>query len=100
MAGTQFYFRNFRLDPAARELRQDDRQVMLPASALAGLIYLIENRSRAVGRDELIAAIRGRADVADPLLAQTVLRIRREIGDTGVEQSAIRTMPRFGYRWV
>lgn len=100
MTGTQFHFRNFRLDPAARELWQDDRQVVLPASALDGLIHLIENRSRAVGRDELIAAIWGRADVADTLLAQTVLRIRREIGDNGAEDSAIRTVPRFGYRWV
>ena len=100
MTGTQYYFRKFRLDPAARELWQDDRQVVLPASALDGLIYLIEHRARAVGRDELIAAIWGRADVADTLLAQTVLRIRRELGDTGTEQSAIRTVPRFGYRWV
>ena len=29
-----------------------------------------------------------------------MLRIRRELGDTGTEQSAIRTVPRFGYRWV
>jgi len=100
MTGPQYHFRNFRLDPAARELWQDDRPVTLPASAFDGLLYLIEHRDRAVGRDELIAAIWGRADVADTLLAQTVLRIRRELGDAGAEQSAIRTVPRFGYRWV
>src|SRR5690606_31384490 len=55
---------------------------------------------RAVGRDELIAAVWGRADVADALLAQTVLRIRRTLGDAGAEDSAIRTIARFGYRWV
>ncbi len=100
MTGLQYHFRNFRLDPAARELWQDHLSVTLPASAFDGLLYLIEHRDRAVGRDELIAAIWGRADVADTLLAQTVLRIRRELGDAGAEQSAIRTVPRFGYRWI
>jgi len=97
---TQYRFRNFRLDPAARELWMDDQRVALPASALDGLVYLVEHRDRAVGRDELIAAIWGRGDVADALLAQTVLRIRRVLGDTGSEQHAIRTVSRFGYRWV
>lgn len=96
----QYRFRNFRLDPAARELWMDDERVVLPASALDGLVYLVERRARAVGRDELIAAIWGRSDVADALLAQTVLRIRRVLGDTGNEQYAIRTVSRFGYRWV
>lgn len=100
MTGTQYYFRDFRLDPAARELRQGERAVALPASAFDGLVHLIENRTRAVGRDELIAAIWGRADVSDTLLAQTILRIRRELGDSGAENSAIRTVPRFGYQWV
>ena len=97
---TQYYFRDFRLDPAARELRQGERAVALPASAFDGLVYLIEHRARAVGRDELIAAIWGRVDVSDTLLAQTILRIRRELGDSGAENSAIRTVPRFGYQWV
>ncbi len=42
----------------------------------------------------------GKADVSDTLLGQTVLKARRAVGDTGNEQNAIRTVPRFGYRWV
>jgi DNA-binding winged helix-turn-helix (wHTH) protein/tetratricopeptide (TPR) repeat protein len=100
MATPQYRFRNFLLDPAARELREDDRLIALPTSALDCLAYLVEHRERAVGRDELIAAVWGRIDVADTLLAQTIRRIRRELGDTGDEQYAIRTVQRFGYRWV
>src|SRR5690606_35914783 len=90
----------FSLDPAARELRRGGDLVALPTSALYCLAYLVAHRDRAVGRDELIAAVWGRADVADALLAQTVLRIRRTLGDAGAEDSAIRTIARFGYRWV
>ena len=53
-----------------------------------------------MGRDELISAVWGRADVNDALLAQTSLRARRAVGDTGSRQSTIRTVPRFGYRWI
>ena len=95
-----YRFRDFTLDPAARELRQDGEAIDLHTSAFDCLVYLIERRERAVGRDELMAAVWGRADVADGLLGQTLVRVRRVLGDTGNEQHTIRTVPRFGYRWV
>lgn len=91
---------DFELDPAARELRRDGALVELPSSAFDGLVYLIRHRDRAVGRDELMAAIWGRSDVADSLLGQTLMRLRRTLGDSGEAQQWIRTVPRFGYRWV
>jgi len=39
-------------------------------------------------------------DVSDALLGQTLARARRALDDTGGKQRMIRTMPRFGYRWV
>lgn len=88
------------LDHAARELRFDGGLVKLSPKVFDCLAYLIEHRDRAVGRDELIAAVWGRVDVSDTLLGQTVLKARRAMGDTGNDQAAIRTIPRFGYRWV
>ncbi len=86
--------------PQARELWRDRRQVALPPRALDCLLYLIAHRERAVGRDELISAVWGRVDVSDTLVAQTVLRIRRTLAEDGGGQEWIRTVPRFGYRWV
>lgn len=100
MSRTIFRFADFQLDPAARELRHAGERVALPPKSLECLIYLVQQRERAVGRDELISAVWGRIDVSDALLAQTLLRARRAVGDTGNEQSAIRTVPRFGYQWV
>ncbi|HEX7917350.1 transcriptional regulator [Rudaea sp.] len=95
-----YAFDEFTLDPAVRELRHRGATVSLPPKVFDCLVYLIEQRERAVGRDELIAAVWGRVDVSDAVLAQTLLRARRAVGDTGGEQTAIRTVPRFGYRWV
>lgn len=100
MSPVIYDFRGFQVDVAARELRHDGQLVVLPASVFDCLTYLLENRGRAVGRDELIAAVWGRTDVTDTVLGQTVLKARRALGDTGNEQHTIRTVPRFGYRWV
>ena len=95
-----FRFERFLLNPATRELYRDDEPVVLPARAFDCLAYLIEHRERAVGRDELIAAVWGRVEISDALLGHTIVKIRRSLGDTGNEQRTIRTVPRFGYRWA
>lgn len=100
MARLVYRFGDCSVDLAARELRRGGAAVTLSPKVFDVLAYLIEHRDRAVGRDELIAAVWGRADVSDALLGQVVLKVRRAVGDTGEEQHAIRTVPRFGYHWV
>jgi len=95
-----YRFNDFELNPATRELREGGELLALPARAFDCLAYLIEHRDRAVGRDELIAAVWGRTEISDALLSHTVVKIRRSLRDTGNEQRTIRTVPRFGYRWV
>lgn len=94
------HFGDCSVDPAARELRRRGELLVVSPKVFDCIAYLLEHRNRAVGRDELIAAVWGRADVSDTLLGQTVLKARRAIGDTGDEQCMIRTVPRFGYHWV
>lgn len=100
MTSQRYRFLDCTADAAARELHRDNHLIELSPKVFDCLIYLLEHRERAVGRDELIAAVWGRVDVSDTLLGQTVLKARRAIGDTGHEHTAIRTVPRFGYRWV
>ena len=95
-----YRFGDCTIDPSARELRCAGALATLSPKVFDVLAYLIEHRDRAVGRDELIAAVWGKIDVTDTLLGQTVLKARRAIGNSGDGQSAIRTIPRFGYRWV
>jgi DNA-binding winged helix-turn-helix (wHTH) protein/tetratricopeptide (TPR) repeat protein len=100
MSHDVYQFGEYVIDPAARELWQSGQRIALPPKSFECLAYLLEHRQRAVGRDELISAVWGRVDVSDAVLAQTLLRARRAVGDTGAEQTTIRTVPRFGYRWI
>lgn len=100
MGAPIYYFDDFCLNPLARELSRNGEFIALAASAFDCLVYLIEHRERPVGRDELISAVWGREDVSDNLLAQTIVRLRRALGDAGNEQRCIKTIARVGYRWM
>lgn len=88
------------VDTDAREIWRDGELVVLPPPVFDCIAYLLAHRERAVGRDELIAAVWGRADITDTVLHQTVMKARRVFGDSGEEQQVLRTVPRFGYRWI
>lgn len=96
----QYHFATFVLDAQARTLARAGEPVALSAKAFDCIVYLIENRHRAVGRDELIAAVWGKADIGDNVLGQTILLARKALDDSGRGQQFIRTVMRFGYQWA
>jgi DNA-binding winged helix-turn-helix (wHTH) protein/tetratricopeptide (TPR) repeat protein len=95
-----YRFGDFTLTASTRELKRGAAPVAISPRAFDCLAYLLEHRDRAVGKDELVAAIWERVDVSDTQLGQTVLRARRAVNDDGQTQHVIRTVSRFGYRWV
>ncbi|MCR6701544.1 MAG: winged helix-turn-helix domain-containing protein [Dokdonella sp.] len=101
MAGRIYEFDGFRLSAATRQLWRPDGSVsVLPARVFDCVLHLIEQRARAVGRDELIAAVWNQTEVGDNVLAQLLARTRKLLDDDGDEQRVIRTIPGFGYHWV
>lgn len=97
---TVFAFDGYRIDPAKRELWHEGELLALQPKAFDCLVYLLEHRDRVVGRDELIATVWGKVDIADSVLGQIISRIRSVLGDSAAQQSAIRTITRVGYSWV
>ncbi|MDC8013426.1 winged helix-turn-helix domain-containing protein [Tahibacter soli] len=93
-------FGAFVLDGAARELRRDGASLVVPRRVYDCIEYLVANRQRAVGRDELVEHVWGRANVSDVQLGQIVVQARRLLGDDGRAQACVRTVPGYGYRWV
>lgn len=95
-----YRFSEFRLDPASRELWRRDVEVALPPKAFGCLVYLIEHRDRAVGRDELIQAVWGKENLDDSVLGRAILLVRRALDDRGDEPQYVKTLRGFGYRWA
>jgi len=81
MSHAVFQFGEFVIDPAARELWQSAQRIALPPKSFECLAYLLENRERAVGRDE--AALRRRsADHSILIGVQRCLSRKRSFSPT------------------
>lgn len=96
----RYRFGDCELDGARFELRRAGRLEPLEPQVFALLLYLIENRDRAVTRAELNRAVWGGRIVTDSALNSCIKAARHAIGDDGKSQSRIRTLHRTGYRFV
>ena len=100
MPSAVLHFADCRLDVAARSLFRAGERVDLPPIVFDCIAYLATRRERAVGRDELVAAVWGKSAITDTMLGKAILAARRAVGDTAEAQALIRTVPRFGYHFV
>ena len=98
MQGEQLHsvsFNGFTLDVPRGCLRRGAIEVKLRPKSFEVLRYLVENRGRLVGKEELIRAVWKDSFVTDNSLVQCLIEIRRCLSDDG--QDLIRTVPRRGY---
>ncbi len=87
-----YRFDRYRLDLVKHHVTGPDDAVLAIASrAYEALLYLIENRSRLVTKDDLLKAVWPRAVVEENNLNQAISALRRALGDTrGHQESSSR----------
>jgi pimeloyl-ACP methyl ester carboxylesterase/DNA-binding winged helix-turn-helix (wHTH) protein len=95
-----FAFADFEIDEGCREVRKLGRPVHVEPQVFDILVYLIRHRGRVVARADLLDEIWGGRVVSEATLGSRINAARRTIGDSGLEQNAIRTVPRHGFRFV
>lgn len=96
----RYVFDTFEIDRERRELRSHSEPVPTEPQVFDLLIHLIEHRGRVVTSSELLDAIwKGRA-VSLSTLTSRINAARSAVGDDGVRQRLIKTLPRRGYRFV
>lgn len=89
----------FELDEEARELRRAGEVVPIQPKPFALLRMLVRERGRVVSSDELMEALWPEEVVTPASLNRAVSHARRALGDTG-RGELIRSVPRYGYRFV
>jgi DNA-binding winged helix-turn-helix (wHTH) protein len=95
-----FCFAGFSLDSDTRQLLADGREIHLSPKAFELLLMLIEHRSRALSKTELQERLWPATFVGETNLPTLVAEIRRALGDTAQNSRYVRTVHRFGYRFV
>ena len=95
-----YFFENFVLDPARRELRCGNALIAVQPQVFDLLEYLITNRDRVVSKDDILEAVWGGRTVSEFALTTRINATRAAVGDDGDQQRLIRTIPRKGIRFV
>jgi TolB-like protein len=95
-----FRFADFEIDIARRELRRGGAVVHIEPQVFDLLVHLIRNRERIVSKDELIEVIWHGRIVSEAALSSRISAARRVLGDSGNDQTLIRTMYKRGFRFV
>jgi DNA-binding winged helix-turn-helix (wHTH) protein len=96
----RFRFGPFTLDSDARQLLRDGAEVALSPKAFQLLLMLIENRARAMSKQELQQQLWPTTFVLETNIAGLVAEVRRALNDSAESPAYVRTMHRFGYRFV
>lgn len=95
-----YRFARFLLDGDTRQLFADGTEVHLSPKAFELLRILIQHRSRALPKAELQDLLWPSTFVGETNLATLVAEIRRTLEDSAQDSHYVRTVQRFGYRFV
>ncbi len=90
-------FRDCEINLERRELWRAKRAVHVEPQVFDLLVYLVQNRDRAVSKHDLIASVWGGRIVSESTLTSRINAARTAVGDNGREQQLIRTIPPQGF---
>jgi TolB-like protein len=88
------------LDLRRREIRRQGTLLPAERRVFDLLVYLIENRDRAIDKDELQQAVWAGSTVSSGAVTQCVVKLRRMVGDDPHQQTIIKTVHGHGYHFM
>ena len=100
MAGAQWSFADFRLDPANACLWRDAQAVALTPKVFDVLHYLVTHADRLVTKDALLDAVWPETAVSEGVVRMAIGALRQALGDTARAPRYIATVQGRGYRFV
>ena len=90
----------WRIDAAANELARDGSTVRVEPKVMQVLMQLADQPGSVVGRDQLLDAVWPGVVVGDEALTQTIIKLRRALGDDARAPTYVETIAKGGYRLV
>jgi DNA-binding winged helix-turn-helix (wHTH) protein/TolB-like protein/Flp pilus assembly protein TadD len=91
---------DWRVDPATNELARGGEVVRIEPKAMEVLMALAARPGEVIGREALLAAVWPGVVVGDEALTQSIIKLRRALGDQPRSPSYIETISKRGYRLV
>lgn len=95
-----YSFDDFVIDVDAFEVRRDGDRLTFEPLVFETLLFLVRNAGRMVTRDELIEAVWDGRFISDSSVSTAIKSLRRLLGDTGSEQTYVKTIRGRGYTFI
>lgn len=95
-----YRFDGLTLDGATRRLRRGEEELSLEPKSFRLLEFLIENRDRVLGKEEIFRAVWNETSVTDNALTRAIAQIRKALEDDPRQPRFIETLPTVGYRFI
>ena len=96
----EYRWNEYQLDAKQYRLYQNGDEVTVEPQVFDLLVYLIENRDRLVTREELLDKLWEGKVVSDSALNSRLKGVRKAVGDSGKQQSTIKTTHGRGYQFI
>ncbi|MGY8869950.1 MAG: winged helix-turn-helix domain-containing protein [Pseudomonadales bacterium] len=95
-------FDGFEFDTKSAKLTNtsNGKEVLLRQKLVALLVYLSTHHSRVVSKQELLNELWDHGQYRERSLSQSILELRKALGDSASAPKYIRTVPNNGYQWV
>ncbi|MEO8849390.1 MAG: winged helix-turn-helix domain-containing protein [Casimicrobiaceae bacterium] len=97
---TQFQVGAWRVNGTANELSRDGQTVRIEPKAMEVLMVLAGHAGCAVSRERLLATVWPGVVVSDEVLTQSIIKLRRTLGDNPRSPVYIETISKRGYRLI
>jgi DNA-binding winged helix-turn-helix (wHTH) protein/TolB-like protein len=97
-----FTFNGFEFDEKSAKLTNtiDGESTHLRQKLVALLVYLLQHQSRIVTKQELLDELWDNGQFREKSLSQSILELRKSLGDSANSPKYIRTIPNQGYQWI
>jgi Tol biopolymer transport system component/DNA-binding winged helix-turn-helix (wHTH) protein len=95
-----YRFDGITLYTATRRLRRGDQELLLEPKAFRLLEFLIENRDRVLGKEEIFRVVWSETNVTDNALARAIAQIRKALEDDPRHPRFVETLSAVGYRFI
>jgi len=88
------------VDPALNQISRGSQIERLEPKAVEVLLSLARHAGQVMSRDQLVADVWKGIAVSDDALTQSIIKLRKALGDTSKEPAYIQTIPKRGYRLI
>jgi len=95
-----YRFGDFRLDPSRRSLCRNGEPVVVQPKVFDLIVHLVEQRERAVSKDDLQDAVWPRQVITETALTRAVMKARKALDDDANQPRMIATLQTHGYHFI